>query len=899
MQEIKENLLILFTQNFKELILLQWSKDTGLINPKDFRESLITLNSQFDNNYQQDAHELLTFILESLHYKLNRSKNNDEDKDFYYDYINDQIGNISNSLQKTQSNLNWENHINANNSIINDHFYGLLLSSLSCKICESTNYSYEPFNHLGLSIPHQFNIMIYFLIDSEMQINFDEEINTNFFQSDFLFNEKFEDFKGSTNKDSIYKIGNCKCFKVFITINENMQFKNLINIISKKINYEIEEPIFFKVLENTVINIIDMDERCGDLYKRDYFLFLSELKVNKKIKEFSAKFKKYYEICEKKEEEKVNKISYENFNKNFPNFEDDNVMNKNSNKSINNIKRNNNFFFIFNFVSFNSKKINFSQKFNNFSYPRIFKTEETEMNEANLLLEIYKIFIYSKNIFEFNSNNKSKKNKKNSKEENLSKNNNSKKSNFDANNFNGNSATNFLHKKNNSNLSNNKGNNSKENKNLLASEISSFSFFNEIFVHKNFQFCNNAVKIKNNNPIFTYENCYEKNSKIKTTINMNSDSLITINNNNDDVNLNYSNGKEENLKINFSINNEENFDNENKEKFVKEKYICLFCCGVDDKFFICNCLNEFILENKKLFEYDILKKIKDSRQVNEIKIKENSNELNLALMENNNFQSDLIKFFSNNNENFIIKFGKIKKNFVENFYNFYYNNNNSQNNDTNSFNKFHSQSSNDYICEINLLLPEEFSLIKKTEINLCKEIWQKTNIEPAISIYDLLDYFTAEEKLKENFLCTDCLKCNQRTKKLELNKFPNILIINFKRFRYDLIQSKGRNLRRNNDAGKNQMENLYFAGEKIETKIDFPLTLNLKKFTKNSSENITYDLYSICNHEGKISGGHYKAICKDFQTGKWFEFDDKIVKPINEESIVTHKAYILFYRKNV
>jgi ubiquitin C-terminal hydrolase len=210
---------------------------------------------------------------------------------------------------------------------------------------------------------------------------------------------------------------------------------------------------------------------------------------------------------------------------------------------------------------------------------------------------------------------------------------------------------------------------------------------------------------------------------------------------------------------------------------------------------------------------------------------------------------------------------------------------------------------NYFICEFNLLIPEDIALMKKTEINLCKEIIQKTNIENAISIYDLLDYFTAEEKLIGNYLCTDCHKCNQRTKKLELNKFPNILIINLKRFRYDLIQSKGRNLRRNNnnnnDIGKNQIGNYNFAGEKIETKIDFPFTLNLKKFTKNSLENISYDLYSVCNHDGKISGGHYKAICKDFQTGNWFEFDDKIVKPINEENIVTHKAYILFYRKKV
>ena len=43
--------------------------------------------------------------------------------------------------------------------------------------------------------------------------------------------EKFEDYKGSNNKDknSIYKIGNCKCFKIFININKRiLYFEGLI-----------------------------------------------------------------------------------------------------------------------------------------------------------------------------------------------------------------------------------------------------------------------------------------------------------------------------------------------------------------------------------------------------------------------------------------------------------------------------------------------------------------------------------------------------------------------------------------------------------------------------------------------------------------------------------------------
>lgn len=58
-----------------------------------------------------------------------------------------------------------------------------------------------------------------------------------------------------------------------------------------------------------------------------------------------------------------------------------------------------------------------------------------------------------------------------------------------------------------------------------------------------------------------------------------------------------------------------------------------------------------------------------------------------------------------------------------------------------------------------------------------------------------------------------------------------------------------------------------------------------------------YDLYAVANHYGTMLGGHYTAFCKNFITGKWYEFNDHQVSKISEEDAVSSSAYVLFYRK--
>ena len=181
---------------------------------------------------------------------------------------------------------------------------------------------------------------------------------------------------------------------------------------------------------------------------------------------------------------------------------------------------------------------------------------------------------------------------------------------------------------------------------------------------------------------------------------------------------------------------------------------------------------------------------------------------------------------------------------------------------------------------------------------------------------------------------------------LVLWRLPDILTIHMKRFR---SSQKWR--------------------EKITTKVNFPLTgLDMRKWCHKESpvlqnsasgDSYVYDLISVLNHYGGMTGGHYVATCKatpcskdgreevaydfdgvgttmpiategevDAPTGwkafgrpkvevnenkvaaeaiaksqgqsvepLWLQFDDEIVEPVAPKSVLSESAYVLFYRR--
>jgi ubiquitin C-terminal hydrolase len=112
----------------------------------------------------------------------------------------------------------------------------------------------------------------------------------------------------------------------------------------------------------------------------------------------------------------------------------------------------------------------------------------------------------------------------------------------------------------------------------------------------------------------------------------------------------------------------------------------------------------------------------------------------------------------------------------------------------------------------------------------------------------------------------NCEKCNKRveiTKRNLIDSVPNMLIIHLQRivFNFDT-----------------------FANEKINSRLEFPNTVDLYPYTKSGllnpeviCEDFQYDLTGIVVHKGTAEVGHYYSFIKT-EPNKWYEFNDSVVK---------------------
>jgi ubiquitin carboxyl-terminal hydrolase 4/11/15 len=123
-----------------------------------------------------------------------------------------------------------------------------------------------------------------------------------------------------------------------------------------------------------------------------------------------------------------------------------------------------------------------------------------------------------------------------------------------------------------------------------------------------------------------------------------------------------------------------------------------------------------------------------------------------------------------------------------------------------------------------------------------------------LHLEDCLDEFAKEEVLsaEDPWYCPRCKKHRRASKKFELWKCPDILVIHLKRF------SSSRSLR-----------------DKIDAKIDCPIEgLDLsERVGLKEDKPMLYDLIAVDNHYGGLGGGHYTASVKNWFDGKWYYCD--------------------------
>ncbi|CAK9137481.1 unnamed protein product [Ilex paraguariensis] len=131
-------------------------------------------------------------------------------------------------------------------------------------------------------------------------------------------------------------------------------------------------------------------------------------------------------------------------------------------------------------------------------------------------------------------------------------------------------------------------------------------------------------------------------------------------------------------------------------------------------------------------------------------------------------------------------------------------------------------------------LPEVFKYVPATK---------KSRTEP-LSLYTCLEAFLREEPLvpEDMWYCPQCKERRQASKKLDLWRLPEVLVIHLKRFSYSRSMK-----------------------HKLETFINFPIhDFDLTNYVanKNNSRRQLYELYALTNHYGGMGSGHYTAHIK-------------------------------------
>ncbi|CCG82871.1 putative Ubiquitin C-terminal hydrolase [Taphrina deformans PYCC 5710] len=125
------------------------SDDNSVIAPVELRNELGKTRPEFASNEQQDAQELLNFLLDAIHEDLNshatrpRLRELTEQEEFYRETLADSF----------VSDTEWKRHSHRNMSIIVKLFQGQLQSRLQCLTCGQTSTTYNAFSTLSLPIP--------------------------------------------------------------------------------------------------------------------------------------------------------------------------------------------------------------------------------------------------------------------------------------------------------------------------------------------------------------------------------------------------------------------------------------------------------------------------------------------------------------------------------------------------------------------------------------------------------------------------------------------------------------------------------------------------------------------------------------------------------------------------
>lgn len=184
-----------------------------------------------------------------------------------------------------------------------------------------------------------------------------------------------------------------------------------------------------------------------------------------------------------------------------------------------------------------------------------------------------------------------------------------------------------------------------------------------------------------------------------------------------------------------------------------------------------------------------------------------------------------------------------------------------------------------------------------------------TSEDSQMALQTCLDRFTGREKLgAAEYTCQNCDSGQNAIKQLSIKQLPPVLPIHLK------VPPPPSSPSHVSNSLPQRFEHSKSTSTKIETKISFPLSLDLYPYTtayrskapsKNSAppntnhninspaNTLVYELSSVIVHKGKIDSGHYISYSREGDD--WFMFDDSKVVLASEKEVLAAEAYLLFY----
>lgn len=186
----------------------------------------------------------------------------------------------------------------------------------------------------------------------------------------------------------------------------------------------------------------------------------------------------------------------------------------------------------------------------------------------------------------------------------------------------------------------------------------------------------------------------------------------------------------------------------------------------------------------------------------------------------------------------------------------------------------------------NQIISKECQHVSETEesfLDLGLSIKGKKNIIDSLELFVEGDPLEGENK----YDCSQCQKKVDARKRACLKELPDNLIICNKRFEFDMD---------------------YFKRVKLNDYVEFPMELDLTKYTKEYLEkqegrsdavlkdtsHYKYNLVGILCHVGSADTGHYYSFIKDRLSRQWYEFNDIRIEQFDIKVRVFSSPFIFF-----